>query len=258
MVLEQSHDVHLPGIETARELHHPPGGGRIAPGSAPARPSACRARHALQFEANQRQRGIVGKWVKLDEPTPPTDIVKGGLKWYGATWSMVKSNVLEMMPSKTARRKKVVAPLRDYPMVVEELAHAVHADRCGPMIVHPQTGAPTPARSGSGSGTTSASWSASITPRNWNRDLRASASPRATRPTPTSKIRLSKPVNTRRQLSGTTSVPIGRWCGLRKNVAPTAQSTTGTTHEFRRAMVRRRRTALNGFKGLEVLRLTSC
>ena len=34
----------------------------------------------LQFEANQRQRDIVGEWVKLDEPTPPTDIVKGGLK----------------------------------------------------------------------------------------------------------------------------------------------------------------------------------
>src|SRR5215831_7590763 len=141
---------------------------------------------------------------------------------------MVKSNVLEMMPSKTARRtsKKVVAPLREYPMVVEELAHAVHADRCGPTIVHLQTGAP---------------YSRGQWLGLWHDvcelvgiDRTEELEPRPARQRHhrgrrgrTSKIRLCKPVTTRRQLSGTTSAAIGRWCGLRKNVAPTAQSTIG-------------------------------
>jgi integrase len=101
--------------------------------------------YALQFEADQRQRDIVGEWVKLDEPTPLTDIVKNNkMKWYGAHWKMVKNNTLEMTPSKTAKTtgKKVIVPLSEYPMVVEELKHPVHATRKGPMILHPKTGLP--------------------------------------------------------------------------------------------------------------------
>ena len=72
----------------------------------------------------------------------PTDVVKANKhKWYGAHWKMVKSGVLEMIPSKTAKTTGK-APLNEYSMVVEELAHPVHADRLGPMIVHPQTALP--------------------------------------------------------------------------------------------------------------------
>jgi len=49
-----------------------------------------------------------------------------------------------MTPSKTAKTtaKKVIVPLNEYPMVVEELKHPVHANRSGPMIIHPNTGLP--------------------------------------------------------------------------------------------------------------------
>jgi len=89
---------------------------------------------------------------------------------------MVQNNVLKMTPPKTARKtgKKVVAPLSEYPMVVEELAHPIHADRLGPLIAHPKTALPY----------TRAQWlqlwhdvceMVGIDhTENWNRDLRAS------------------------------------------------------------------------------------
>ena len=57
---------------------------------------------------------------------------------------MVKDNVLQMMPSKTEKTtgKKIVAPLNEYPMVVEELRHSFHAARKGPMIINAKTGLP--------------------------------------------------------------------------------------------------------------------
>jgi hypothetical protein len=58
--------------------------------------------YALQFEADQRQLDVIGQWVKLGEPTPLTDIAVKSKK-YGAHWSMVKNNVLEMTPSKTEK-----------------------------------------------------------------------------------------------------------------------------------------------------------
>jgi hypothetical protein len=133
--------------------------------------------YALQFEADQRQIDIVGQWVDLDEPTPPTDIVKNNKrKWYGAHWKMVKSNVLEMTPSKTAKTtgKKVIVPLSEYPMVVEELKHPAHAGRKGPMIVHPGTGLPYRKDQWTDLWHQTCDLVGIDYKENWNRDLRAS------------------------------------------------------------------------------------
>jgi hypothetical protein len=87
--------------QALRVLHHLPWRQRASQGWPRARPPGAALAYALQFEADQRQLDTIGQWVKLNEPTPLTDIAVKSKKWYGAHWSMVKNNVLEMTPSKT-------------------------------------------------------------------------------------------------------------------------------------------------------------
>jgi hypothetical protein len=132
--------------------------------------------YALQFEADQRQIDIIGQWVKLKEPTPLTEIAIKSKKWYGAHWTMVKNNVLEMTPSKTEKTtgKKIVAPFGEYPMVVEELKHPFHAKRKGPLIINAKTGLPYRADQWNDLWREACEVAGIDSKANWNRDLRAS------------------------------------------------------------------------------------
>jgi hypothetical protein len=138
-------------------------------------PSAALA-YALQFEGDQRQQDVIGKWVRLDEPTPPTDVVFRGTKWHGPVWKMVKNDVLTWRPTKTESTtgKEVILPLNEYPMVVEELKHHPVASRKGPLIVNPETGLPYSGHQWNDLWREVCKIAGIDSAVNWNRDLRAS------------------------------------------------------------------------------------
>lgn len=136
--------------------------------------------YAIQFEGTVRQWDIRGQWVPLADPRPSA-IIDHGLKWIGATWANVDTNlVLRIKPTKTDKTtaQEVVIDLRVCPMVMEEIERVPPEIRHGPLIVHPMTGFPY-------SDTKfNAVWRAAAKaagiPRDvWNRDLRASGSTEA-------------------------------------------------------------------------------
>jgi hypothetical protein len=88
----------------------------------------------------------------------------------------VKNNVLEMTPSKTERTtaKKIIAPLAEYLMVVEELKHSFHDGRKGPVIINAKTGLPYRADQWNDLWHEACQMVGIDAKANWNRDLRAS------------------------------------------------------------------------------------
>ncbi len=100
--------------------------------------------YALQFEDSMRQWDVVGKWVPLDDKKPSL-ILDGMSKWVGAMWSQIDEHmILRYTAAKTAFTSgaKVVLDLKEYPMVMEELAKVPEAQRRGPLIINSRTGLP--------------------------------------------------------------------------------------------------------------------
>jgi hypothetical protein len=56
---------------------------------------------ALQFDCGLSQKDVIGEWVPVSEPGPPSDIINDELKWlYGIRWSEIdKDLVLRHVPS---------------------------------------------------------------------------------------------------------------------------------------------------------------
>lgn len=109
------------------------------------RPSRALA-YALAFEAALRLWDVIGQWYPLDWPGM-TDIVdsRRQLKWFGLRWEDIdRDMVLRFTPSKTGdtTAASVTYPLRQAPMVLEELRHWPEEQRHGPLIVSEETGLP--------------------------------------------------------------------------------------------------------------------
>lgn len=96
---------------------------------------------AMQFEATQRQKDIIGEWVPSEEPVP-SDILVAGKRWIrGIRWSEIDANlVLRHITSK--RLKKVEVDLKLAPMVMEELRLLDHVPASGPLIISEKTKLP--------------------------------------------------------------------------------------------------------------------
>jgi hypothetical protein len=130
--------------------------------------------YALQFETVSRQWDILGKWVPLADPRPST-VLAGGQKWIGPTWAAIDASmILRLTPTKTENTtgKRTGINLNLCPMVIEELASIPIEARTGPLIVNEFTGLPY------GEEAFQRVWrivreAAGLSPRLWNRDIRA-------------------------------------------------------------------------------------
>lgn len=76
---------------------------------------------AFQFEFMLRQKDVIGDWVPLSEPAPPTETIWGNAKWIkGIRWEEISASM--MLKHITSKRKKEInVDLRNAPMVMEEL-----------------------------------------------------------------------------------------------------------------------------------------
>lgn len=90
---------------------------------------------ALQFELMLRQKDVIGAWVPIEEPGISA-VTRHGKKWlYGLDWSEIDSNlILRHQMSKARKRKILEFDLKDYPMVMEELALIPQELRTGPVV----------------------------------------------------------------------------------------------------------------------------
>lgn len=96
---------------------------------------------AFQFDCMFRQKDVIGEWVPMHEPGPPTEIHWGNNKWLrGIRWDEFDENlILTHVTSK--RQKEVKIDLRYAPMVMEELA-LVERKASGPVIISEAHGVP--------------------------------------------------------------------------------------------------------------------
>jgi len=131
--------------------------------------------YALQYEASLRQWDVIGEWIPLSDPRPSV-VVSPTSKWIGPMWSQIdEHSVLRLTPGKTedSSAMRVLIPLHECPMVVEELATVPQSARSGPLIVNPRTGLPYRQIYYRDVWHVSAK-TAGIPKSVWNRDLRAS------------------------------------------------------------------------------------
>lgn len=107
---------------------------------------------AFQFDGTLRQKDVIGEWVSIGE-TGLSEIVRGNDKWLrGIRWEEIDANlVLRHVTSK--RNKMIEIPLREAPMVMDELRQyaglgpgaALTRDlfpASGPVVVNESTGFP--------------------------------------------------------------------------------------------------------------------
>jgi hypothetical protein len=162
--MPREHAPDAQAIELARAAAHKLG-----------RPRAALA-YAIQFEVSARQWDVIGQWVPLSDPRP-SSIIWQSEKWLGLTWAAIDENmILSFTPTKTEKttHKQVQIDLSLCPMVMEELALIPVDERVGPMIINEQTGRPYRREQ--------FQWlwrqvrdRANLSPKLWNRDIRAGA-----------------------------------------------------------------------------------
>jgi hypothetical protein len=102
---------------------------------------------ALQFELPQlRQIDVIGQWVPLSEPGPPSEIVKGNEKWvHGLRWSDIDDDMIlrrVLTSGRSNHQREVEFKLRRSVMVMEEINRVPKEKRKGPMIVCEYTNRP--------------------------------------------------------------------------------------------------------------------
>ncbi len=140
------------------------------------RPSMALA-YAFAFETILRLWDVIGQWWPMDRGGV-SDILNAemGTKWFGLRWDDIDDAMqLDYTPSKTSDTsgRRVLYPLSEAPMVIEELAHWPIYKRKGPIIVSEETGLPYEPRD------FRRFWekdrkAAGIPSKIWARDLRAS------------------------------------------------------------------------------------
>jgi integrase len=100
--------------------------------------------YALQFEGAMRQWDVIGKWVPLSYKTP-SSIIDRNKKWIGPTWSQIDRDlILRYTPAKTqfTSGTQVTLDLREWPMILAEIAKIPAEARHGPLVVNSRTGLP--------------------------------------------------------------------------------------------------------------------
>lgn len=100
---------------------------------------------AIQFDTLLRQRDCIGEWVPIAEPVESSVVSRDGeWKWHrGITWEEIDENlVLNHVTSK--KQKRLILPLSEAPMVMEEFKHIPDWQRKlgGPLIVDESTAYP--------------------------------------------------------------------------------------------------------------------
>lgn len=101
------------------------------------RPSLALAQ-ALQFELQLGQRDVIGEWVPKGEPGE-SDVLTDNEEWVrGLRWSEIDANLI--FRSKTGERPET--DLRQFPMVMEEIARFQPLPSSGPVLVCEATGIP--------------------------------------------------------------------------------------------------------------------
>lgn len=140
------------------------------------RPSSALA-YAIVYESLLRLWDVIGQWTPINK-SGVSDVIdeKRQEKWIGLRWDDIDSNmVLSYQPSKTedTTGKIIKYPLKNAPMVLEELEHWPVNQRIGPVIVNEFTHLPYREN------TFRDGWSrdrkeAGVPARVWARDLRAS------------------------------------------------------------------------------------
>lgn len=140
------------------------------------RPSSALA-YALVYETTLRLWDVIGQWVPIDSPgISDVQNTRTGNKWFGLRWEDIDDAlVLRYVPSKTSMKTglAVTYPLRQAPMVMEELAYWPADKRTGPVITYEMNGRPYLSE------VFSSMWSrdrkaAGLPGHVWARDLRAS------------------------------------------------------------------------------------
>jgi hypothetical protein len=100
------------------------------------RPSLALAQ-ALQFELQLGQRDVIGEWVPKDEPGQ-SDVFTENEKWVrGLRWSQIDANLILRSVSGGPE-----IDLRQFPMVVEEIAKFQSPPSSGPILVCEASGLP--------------------------------------------------------------------------------------------------------------------
>lgn len=104
---------------------------------------------ALQFEFTFRQKDIIGEWFEDMTASGIRHVARNVMqpkRWdNGLTWSHIDSNmILTKRVTKTEKKTRAVAgfDLKEYPLVMAEIAKVPPERRVGPMIINERTGLP--------------------------------------------------------------------------------------------------------------------
>jgi hypothetical protein len=102
---------------------------------------------ALQFELRElRQMDVIGEWVPISEPGPPSDITKGDEKWLrGLRWSEIDEDKILRRTLTSGRKNQhrdIEIDLKRHPAVMEELELVPPWKRTGPLVICESTGQP--------------------------------------------------------------------------------------------------------------------
>ncbi|MDO8596612.1 MAG: hypothetical protein Q7R45_08310 [Sulfuricaulis sp.] len=102
---------------------------------------------AFQFELVLRQKDVIGEWVPVEEPGLSATAASGRKWLYGLRWEEISPDlILTHRMSKSRVGKLLTFNLRNYPMVMEELARIPVERRSGPVVLREQDGLPWMAR----------------------------------------------------------------------------------------------------------------
>jgi hypothetical protein len=103
-------------------------------------PSAALAQ-AFQFDCGLRQKDVLGEWLPEKEPGE-SEVKFGGEKWLrGLRWEEIDED-LTLKHLTGVDEILVTRPLRDAPLVMQELARFGERPKHGPIIVSERTGRP--------------------------------------------------------------------------------------------------------------------
>ncbi len=101
---------------------------------------------ALQFEAQLRQKDVIGEWVPEDEPGPPSEVMWRDMKWVrGIRWEAIDDNLV-LRHVTSLGENDVEVSLADKPFVKAALDRIIsdrgERPKQGPLVVSENTGRP--------------------------------------------------------------------------------------------------------------------
>lgn len=108
---------------------------------------------AMTYELGWRQKDVLGEWIPVSEPGL-SQIINHGKKWViGIEWREISDDlILRHRLSKSVRGRNAVADpkngqieeydLKEYPMIMEEIARISPEKRKGPLLINERTDIP--------------------------------------------------------------------------------------------------------------------